>query len=103
MGGGGENEQACLGVDVTRLTFHHRCGVGLEDGCIVGPIGIQTVVVRWGRPAMLTFFAVAHYGLATMITRATTNTPISAPEQAATCHPSDRWRAVSGESSLTRR
>ena len=59
-GGDGENEQARLGVDVTRLTFHHRGGMGLEDGSIVGPVRIETIPVGWGRPAMPTFLGVAH-------------------------------------------
>ncbi len=102
-GGGGEDEQARLGVAITRLALHRRGGMGLEDGSKVGPIGIQAVPMGWGRPAALARFGAAHYGLATMITRATTNTTSSAAELAATRHASNCRPAASGESSVTRR
>lgn len=59
-GVGGENEQARLGIGITRLTLGHRGGMGLEDGSIIGPIGIETVPMGRGWPALLAFPGVAH-------------------------------------------
>jgi hypothetical protein len=58
-GGGGEHEQARLRVGVTRLTVHHRGGMGLEDGSVVGPVRIQAVPMRQWR-VVVGAFGVVH-------------------------------------------